>query len=106
MLENRKYPRYDKDLEVRYSTVGLTAIESESVTQNVSQSGIRFHVSRLIKAGDALNLLINSPGKGESPIRASGKVVWTRESGKFDVEAGLAFTKIDSRDASRLVTVA
>jgi hypothetical protein len=88
---------------VRYSTPGLTSIESGSVTKNVSQSGLRFQISRLLKEGDALNLLIASPRKGDGPIRAAGRIVWTRESGKFDLEAGLAFTKIDSRDAARLV---
>jgi hypothetical protein len=105
MVENRRFPRYNRRLDVRYSKVGLAPVESSSFTKNVSRSGARLQISRLVKKGDTLKLEFYEPEKKESPIRAIGKIVWTREGGQFELDAGLQFTRIDPIDAGRLVEV-
>ncbi len=84
---------------------GIGRIESCSLTKNISRSGMRLQVSRLVKKGDTLSLAISSPEKKDPAIEAMGRIVWTRESGDFELDAGLEFTKIDPHDAGRLVAV-
>ena len=103
MIEKRRYPRYDKKLELRYATLGLASVEASSVTKNVSKGGARLQVSRLIKKGDALKLEIMPSDRQSPPIAAMGRIVWTKEGGGFEVDAGLRFTKISPSDAARLV---
>jgi hypothetical protein len=106
MLEKRRFPRYDKEVEVRYSTGGIASVESTSLTKNISRSGIRMPVSRLLKKGDQLRLTLSAPSRDSSHIYATGRIAWTREAGQFELDAGLEFTKIDPRDSERLVMVA
>ncbi len=105
MIEKRRYPRYDKRLAVRYSTLGLASVESSSVTRNVSKAGVRLQISRLIKKGDAIKVEIAPLDQQSSPITATGKVVWTREDNGFELDAGLRFTNISPADAQRLIAV-
>lgn len=105
MIEKRRYPRYDKKLNVEYSTLGLASVESSSVTKNVSKAGLRLQLSRLIKKGDALKIRVSPSDRSSGPITAMGKVVWTKESDSFEFDAGLRFTRISPIDAERLVAV-
>jgi len=103
MKEKRKYPRYDQAFDVRYCTGGIASFESTSSTKNVSKTGVRLSISRLLKSGDTLRLMLFPPDDVNAPVQALGKVVWTREAGQFDLDAGVQFTKIAENDANRLV---
>ena len=105
MIENRKFPRYNKRLEVRYSKIGIAPIESCTITKNVSRTGVGLRLTRLVKKGDTLKLEFYPPATQNPPIQAIGKVIWTHEGGQFDLDAGLEFTRINPADAGKLVAV-
>lgn len=105
MQERRKFPRYESALEVKYATKGNAAIESYSVTNNISRLGVRMPMSRLIKHGEVLNLRI-SPTDAKEPVTAVGKVVWIRpieRQAPLQMDAGIKFLKIDPYATERLL---
>jgi len=101
MIEKRRYPRYAVPCKVTYASMGLAAIEASTIAVNISLCGIRMLISRLIKQDDRVKLRIDLRDNNQ-PVRAFGKVVWTREIGKFEMDAGIEFTKIEPADSNRL----
>ncbi len=105
MEERRRFPRYECAFEVKYSTRGNATVESHTISKNVSRGGIRLPVSRIIRTGDLLNLDIDTNDK-KLRVSAIGKVRWTNSIGRpapLEFDAGVEFTKIDTRDAEKLV---
>ena len=104
MRERRRYPRYDTALEVKYSTKGNASIENYTVSHNVSRTGIRLPLTRLIREGDLLDLWIKTNNE-KGPVAALGTVAWTRpikRPAPLEIDVGLEFIKINSNDACRL----
>ena len=105
MKERRRFPRYDSALEVKYSTKGKAAIESYTVSKNISRVGIRIPVSRIVKSGDSINLDI-APNDNKGPVSCVGKVVWTKETARpaiLEVDAGIEFVKTNPAEIERLL---
>ncbi len=104
MKEKRRFTRFDKRLGVIYSTLGVANVGASVVTSNVSRGGVKIPISRLIKKGDRLKLEIDAPDKKYPPIQAIGRVAWTREIGRFDIDSGIQFIRISPYDSNRLIT--
>ena len=105
MEERRRFPRCECAFEVRYSTHGNAAIESHTVSKNVSRVGIRLPLSRIVRTGDLLNLGIDTNDK-KGRVSAIGKVRWTNSISRpapLELDAGVEFVKIEPQDAERLV---
>lgn len=105
MEERRRFPRYECAFEVRYSTLGNAAIESHTVSRNISRVGIRMPVSRIVKSGDTVKLDIDANDE-KGRVSAMGKVVWTKNITRpspLELDAGLEFTKIAPQDTERLL---
>lgn len=105
MEERRRFPRYECTFEVKYSTQGNAAIESYTVSKNVSRHGIRLPVTRILKTGDTLKLDIDTNDK-KGGVSAIGKVKWTKSVTRpapLELDAGVEFTRIAPQDAERLL---
>lgn len=105
MEERRRFPRYECAFEVKYSTQGNAAVESHTVSKNVSRVGIRIPVSRIVKTGDTLKLDIDTNGK-RGHVSAVGKVKWVNKISRpapLELDAGVEFLKIEPQDAERLL---
>lgn len=104
MIERRRFPRYDRNFNVSYSTQGLAAIESLSSSKNISQCGIRMPISRIIKSGDLLRIEIDLKDK-KPPVSIVGKVIWTRNfalQSPLKSDAGIEFARVAPADTERL----
>ena len=102
MEEKRRFPRYNRSLEVEYSPKGRGVIYSHALSKNISKGGICIPVlSRLVRTGDSIKIDIY-PGGKRIPISAKGEVVWTKETSvisglqSFNTEAGIKFTEVDA----------
>jgi len=106
MEERRRFPRYEHEIEVRYSTQGIASVEGYTVTKNISKVGARITVSRFVKKGDVLkmDLLL---GSNSDPVSGFCRVVWTKNLTKpsaFQTDAGVEFTKFNSADVDKLLS--
>ncbi len=107
MKDKRRFPRYDCSFAVRYTTRGTASLESMTIAEDISRSGIRLPISRMVKAGDVLALYIY-PKEESGAISATGIVKWIQQrpkEQKLNVDAGIQFTDIESNDADRLIPV-
>lgn len=105
MEERRRFPRYEAAYEVKYSTQGNAAIESHTVSKDVSRLGLRIPVSRIVKEGNVLTLDIKPYNSGDF-VRITGRVVWTRRLTRpavLESDAGIEFTRIDSALSEKLL---
>lgn len=91
--DRRRYPRYDCSLRVNYFTDSLAGIESDTTAEDISCSGMRMNVSRLLKRGNVLKLNV-TPYRGGDPVSILGQIVWTKlslQNPRFSVDAGIRF---------------
>ena len=105
MKDKRRFPRYDCSFAVRYTTRGTASLESMTIAEDISRSGIRLPVSRIVKEGDVLALYIY-PREESGAVSATGVVKWTLHRPKeqrYNVDAGVQFTDIESSDVDRLI---
>ena len=104
--EKRKFVRLSALVDVIYSKRAITEKET-SITRNISQGGICLIAYDELNERDVLDLKLYLPGEN-SPIQATGKVVWVKEfiigsieEGKrYDV--GIEFMDIKEEDANRV----
>lgn len=105
-MERRKFPRYESAFEVEYTTEGTAAIESYSISKNISRGGICIRVSRIVQTGDILKLNID-PKDDKGPVSAVGRVVWKKDTEKnpavLETDAGIEFTEINPYEIERLL---
>ena len=104
--EKRKFVRLSALVDVIYNK--RTATEQElSLTKNISQGGICLIAYDEIKEQDILDLKLYLP-EDNTPLRATGRVVWVKEftigsineGRRFDV--GIEFIDIKEEDANRV----
>ena len=92
---NRKYPRLNSYLPLRYKIRGSSEFGS-SVTRDISISGMRFTTENYIKPATDISLEINLLSKIISSI---GRVKWSQalpHSNKYQI--GLEFIEIESNN--------
>jgi hypothetical protein len=104
--ERRNATRYDCMMKVDYSSNGVASVYGSTVSDNVSKLGICIPVSRLVRKGSTLELVIHhSPTS--SPIHAVGRVRWTKptpEEPLYMVNAGIMFSEIDDASVEKLIS--
>jgi len=106
--EKRGFERVDSLVSVHYSS-RESRIEGNSLTKDVSESGIGLPVDGKIPAGGMLELKIFLEGDHRIEIPAAAKVVWSKrnqEHWKSRYSAGLNFMTIDSSDKKMLIKYA
>ena len=105
MVERRRFPRYEYAYKVLYKNGQGLSWNNQAYTENVSRSGLRMHVHKLIEEGRLLTLKIFNPSIKE-PIKVSAKVVWTAKNGagKYSGRMGLAFTHVGWTDSEKLIS--
>ena len=103
-MEQRRYPRCPAPVLVRCHTIEERSVQIQSISRDLSVSGIRFPALEQIRGGALLELTIElSPD--QPPIHAQGEVKWLREFsriGKPQFEVGVAFTDMADADRQRL----
>lgn len=75
--DRRGTKRYDVPLKLSYSDPAMNW-RGESLTRNISRSGLRFPVSAKIPKGYMLDLKIEDPNS-KALISSKAKVVWAEE---------------------------
>jgi c-di-GMP-binding flagellar brake protein YcgR len=108
MIDHRKFIRIKDVLVVSYSLPGKSRLEDMSISEDISQGGMRLVVSRSFALKDvmALELTIYSD---DVPISLKGRVVWAKEITKGRLlkrekryELGIEFVATDSFSQDRL----
>ncbi len=105
MIERRKFPRFERPFEVRYSDPKKSILQNYTISKDISKSGIRIPCSGSIQNNDILNLDIDLNG-GKPTLSAAGKVVWIRKSARpavLDLEAGLEFINVVSKEIDAFI---
>jgi len=111
MIERRKYPRLNVDVDVEYAILTTLSPEdkdSQSTTQtkNISAGGICIIVYEDLPVGSLLHLKIFLPDSFEA-IEAKGKIVWKSEMFmssdlRSRYEVGVEFVEINEEDRDRI----
>jgi c-di-GMP-binding flagellar brake protein YcgR len=106
--ERRRYPRL-KGATVEYIPIGKASPKEMSFTEDISAVGIRILASENIDIDIVLLLKIYLPHYSE-PVKAKGRVVWTRQS-RFlrrddrkaeHYDIGIEFMEISDDDQSKI----
>lgn len=100
--ERRKTPRVNSSLTINYQIPNDT-LSSTSITQDISEGGIRLHLFQKLTVGGALKLGIYLQDRSE-PAWVFGKVVWVKETpgSEYPYEAGIQFSLFDPSFRSRI----
>ena len=77
-LAKRKYPRFNKNCEVRYKIVELEDMPSRGTTVNISGGGLCFKSSEQIPLGKMVALEVEIPN-APSAVMAMGKLMWIKK---------------------------
>lgn len=108
MIERRKYPRLNFNIEVEYNIANQDNTAS-AVTQskNIGSGGICIISLDKINVGDNINLKFSLPDSNEV-INAKGVVIWVDEYSVGDIssskayDTGIEFTSIQDTDRAKI----
>ena len=104
MKERREYIRLGDSLKIMYKIISPPGAQRGGYTEDISGGGIRFSLDHYLKVGTVVELSLSIPEQ-ESPIQATGEVVWLRE--KKDMKApysvGIKFIKIDPFERGKIL---
>jgi c-di-GMP-binding flagellar brake protein YcgR len=98
--EKRKYKRVDAHISLKYKLLGDKSEVSNSgtVTNNLSEGGVRFRTKDFISRSSRIMMEVDVP-LAEKPVQAISKVAWIRKSpGGDDYDIGGQFLEINSKD--------
>lgn len=96
--ERRRFQRIDSHLPVRYRNLKTTTVPSDSLTNDISEGGIRFNTGEFISLACRLVVEITIPTV-QRPIKAISKVAWIRKTSSGDeYELGNQFLEISKED--------
>lgn len=106
MKEKRVYVRVDEPVLVKYKLLDEPNVEARSVSDDISEGGLRFPTNERLRPGSPVELEINIPSDS-MPLFGQGIIVWQHkfdlETGKWRFEIGTKFTDMDSFDHKRLL---
>ena len=108
LKERRRFPRYGCSFSVCYSTRGMASFGNHAIVENVSKVGLCVRISRLVKQGNVIKLIIHTENEYNT-IRALGMVRWVKEDSptpSLMVRAGIEFLEIDPFDVDKLLSIA
>ncbi|MFH1878738.1 MAG: PilZ domain-containing protein [Candidatus Omnitrophota bacterium] len=98
--DNRKYPRVDTCIPVRYRKLGdpKEKLSEGTISKNLSEGGVRFKTAEFISRACRLILEVDIPMISK-PVRAIAKVAWIRKMpSEKDFEIGNQFLEITRND--------
>jgi len=108
--DQRRHARLDIALAVNYAIQqagGEPSEMAETLSSDISASGLRLMTVAPLENGSILNLEITLPedwpGAGD-PIRASGEVVWQNKISDFSFETGAVIKHMEESDKKRLMS--
>ncbi len=101
--DRRRAQRLDLHFKIIYKLMPRKKILQETISQNVSGSGVRLRVNQKLELGTRLKAQLYLPNI-KKPITALSKVVWRKESPtKKGYDVGIQHIKIDTKDKERFV---
>ena len=104
--ERRKYARLDIALNVSYAIVtpdGKVSHYAEAVCSDLSAGGLRLMTPAQLQNGALLDLEIFTPESEETPIRASGEVVWQNQLSNTSFETGAVIKHMKEDDKKKFL---
>lgn len=108
--DQRRHARLDIALAVNYAIdqAGGEASEmAETLSSDISASGLRLMTVAPLENGSILNLEITLPEEwpdAGDPIKAQGEVVWQNKISDFSYETGTVIKHMEERDKKRLMS--
>ncbi len=107
MGERRRFIRLSSSLNIAYSKCNSSDKERLSFSKDISKGGICLIIDEKLGKSDLLDLKIYLP-RDETPINATGRVVWinkfatVRSAKEKKFYAGIQFTKIDEQGGKKI----
>lgn len=101
---SRREPRVNAAVQLRYAD--HEGKEHEGMAGTIGGGGLFLESQSLYPVGTALRLEIKLPHHLDSPVRATGEVVWTRakmERAVLFPGMGIKFSEISSDDKKRVL---
>ncbi|MDP8299377.1 MAG: PilZ domain-containing protein [Candidatus Tantalella remota] len=98
--EKRKYQRVDAHISLKYKMLGDKgdASNSGTVTNNLSEGGVRFRTKDFISRSSRMMMEVDVPLAGKS-VQAISKVAWIRKAPNGDdYDIGGQFLEINGND--------
>jgi c-di-GMP-binding flagellar brake protein YcgR len=108
--DQRRHARLDIALAVNYAiqqSGGEASEMAETLSSDISASGLRLMTVAPLENGSLLNLEITLPEDWPTagdPIRAHGEVVWQNKISDFSYETGTVIKHMDEADKKRLMS--
>lgn len=105
--EQRRHARLDIALTVSYAVKdnqGDPSEMAETLSSDISASGLRLMTVAPLENGSTLNLEINLPEYDITPIQAVGEVVWQNKISDYSYETGTVIKHMDDQDKMRLMS--
>ena len=102
--ERRRYPRAPAPVLVRCHPIEEAEFQVQSISRDISVSGIRFPATEQLRGGSLLELTIELL-PDQPPIHAQGEIKWLREFSRIGApqfEVGVEFTDMSADDRHRL----
>ena len=106
--DKRKFPRLSFNVEVKYELLrGRSPKAKKSQAKNISAGGLCVMILEKIRAGTLLNLEFSLPD-ADTPIIATGKVVWVEKLSIYGAEplvsydCGVSFVDITPGDREKI----
>ncbi len=101
----RKYPRFDKDCEIRFKILELDQMPHSATTVNISGGGACFRSESEVPTGSVIAVEIRLPNT-KSPVVAMGKVSWVKPNKDGTFDNGVEFWWLGYRGEEEADTVA
>jgi hypothetical protein len=103
LKERRMFERFVARLPVKFSESGDN-FSADTYMRDVSAAGAKLVVGQPLSLEDKINLWVRVPD-GKEPLRLTGQVIWTKESGRNAWDAGIRFSKIRFMDLHRVFSL-
>ncbi|MDD4954638.1 MAG: PilZ domain-containing protein [Candidatus Omnitrophica bacterium] len=102
MIEQRKHPRINKSMIIRFRLLG-SHLGMSSRCEDISEGGMRLSILQRLDLGMSLTLDFKLEETAE-PITAKAKVVWQndRDNAYYPFVVGLKFFKISPADSKKI----
>lgn len=102
--ERRHFPRCPAPALVRCHAIEETSSQIQSISRDISMTGIRFPAIEQLRVGALLELTIELT-PDQPAVQAQGEIKWLREFSRIggpQFEVGVAFTDMAETDRQRL----
>jgi len=102
----RKFARLDLALTVSYAPLdssGAPTDPREALSSDLSAGGLRLMMPTQSQMGTSLDLMIYLEGQDDSPVRATGEVLWQNKISPTSFETGVAIRSMPDVDKRRFM---